>query len=110
MENNKVKIEGGEIDKEVLDILNNENVVNSLKDEKLMKRFVFNFCCETLSVLGKLGNSVKRLYDTVNICGAEKIRDYFEKVQKNYEEEVKRAKVREKIEQGHKKSKKTAKN
>lgn len=110
MENKNVKIIDSGIDKETLDILNNENVVASLDSPVKMARFVFNYQCEMLGVVSGLANTVKKLYDTVNICGAEKIRDYFEKVRENYEKETKRAIVRQKIEQGHKKPKKTAKN
>ena len=46
MENKNVKIIDSGIDRETLDILNNENVVASLNSAEKMARFVFNYQCE----------------------------------------------------------------
>ena len=109
MENKNVEVQKASIDKEVLDVMKSENVLKTLADDKKIKRLILNAFCEELSVLSELSKSVKTLSDTVRVCGAERLKDFFEKVQKNYAEEQKRAVVREKIAQGHKKSKKVAK-
>lgn len=102
----KVKVEQGSIDPKVLNIMKNEEIMAVLDDDRMLKRFELNSYCEVLSTLGDLVIAVKKLSDMVRVCGAPKLKEYFEAVQANYKKEETRAFVANKTAQGHKKSSK----
>lgn len=104
-----VKIKQASIDRKVLNIMKNDEIMAVLNDDKLMKRFELNSYCEVLSTLGDIVVVVKRLADMVRVCGASKLKEFFETVNANYKKEETRAYVANKVEQGHKKSKKNTK-
>lgn len=99
-----VKITEAPIDRKVLNIMKNDEIMSVLEDDRLMKRFELNSYCEVLSTINDLVPVVKKLSDIIRVCGASKLKEFFETVNANYKKEEIRANVKQKIEQGHKKS------
>ncbi len=99
-----VKITKAPIDRKVLNIMKNDEIMAVLDDDKLMKRFELNSYCEVLSLLDEVAKLVKRLESTMRVCGASKLKEFYETATANYQKEQTRAFVNQKIEQGHKKS------
>lgn len=101
----KVDINEASIDKEVLDILSNEEMFETLLDDKLVKRFILNCFCEMLSEMGKLKKEICGLSNVITVCSADKINKYLKEVDTGIKEEEARQAVAEKIAEGHKKKK-----
>lgn len=108
--NEEIKIEGGKIDVDVLDILKNEKVLKSLRDDKLVRRLEFNFFCELLGEMKKLTAKIDDFANTISIVSVDKLAEFFNGVKKGFTEEKKHAEIQEKIHQSHKKPKKINKN
>ena len=107
MENNeKIKVESAGIDKDVLDIMTQEDVLKAISDETQMKRFELNFFCELLSEIKGLRKDFDEFSQMISVCSAEKLADFFKELQGNVEQEKKRMELQEKMSQSHKKSKK----
>lgn len=107
MENNeKIKVESAGIDKDVLDIMTQEDVLKAISDETQMKRFELNFFCEFLSEIKGLRKDFDEFSQMISVCSAEKLADFFKELQGNVAQEQKRMELQEKISQSHKKSKK----
>lgn len=110
MENNeKIKVESAGIDKDVLDIMTQEDVLEAISDETQMKRFELNFFCEFLSEIKGLRKDFDEFSQMISVCSAEKLADFFKELQGNVAEEQKRIELQEKIARSHKKSKKSNK-
>lgn len=108
MENNeKIKVESAGIDKDVLDIMTQEDVLKAISDETQMKRFELNFFCEFLSEIKGLRKDFDEFSQMISVCSAEKLADFFKELQGNVAQEQKRIELQEKISQSHKKSKKS---
>ena len=111
MENNeKIKVESAGIDKDVLDIMTQEDVLKAISDETQMKRFELNFFCELLSEIKGLRKDFDEFSQMISVCSAEKLADFFKELQGNVEQEKKRMELQEKMAQSHKKTKKSTKN
>lgn len=107
MENNeKIKVESAGIDKDVLDIMTQEDVLKAISDETQMKRFELNFFCEFLSEIKGLRKDFDEFSQMISVCSAEKLADFFKELQGNVAQEQKRMELQEKMLQSHKKSKK----
>ena len=107
MENNeKIKVENAGIDKDVLDIMTQEDVLKAISDETQMKRFELNFFCEFLSEIKGLRKDFDEFSQMISVCSAEKLADFFKELQGNVAQEQKRMELQEKMSQSHKKSKK----
>lgn len=104
-EEKQLKIETAGIDKEVLDILKNEDLLATLSDDKLVKRFILNCFCEMLSEFNKLENEIKGLSNVLTMCSADKISRYLKEVENGIESETARQEVAQKVAEGHKKKK-----
>lgn len=107
MENNEIiKVESAGIDKDVLDIMTQEDVLKAISDETQMKRFELNFFCEFLSEIKGLRKDFDEFSQMISVCSAEKLADFFKELQGNVAQEQKRMELQEKMSQSHKKSKK----
>ena len=105
----EVKVTGGKIDKETLDIMKQNDILKSFSDEKQEKRLILNCFCELLGVVRELKASFEELSQMISVISADKLANYFKEVQKNFAVEENRAKIQEKISKSHKKSTKKAK-
>ena len=110
MENKEINeqptVTGGKIDKDVLDVMKNNNVLDALKDDVQIKRVILNCFCELLSEIKGLRTDFDEFSQMISVCSSDKLADFFKEVRSNFVEEKQRANVRAKIAQGHKKPKK----
>ena len=107
-DNEKINITGGTIDKDVLDIMKNQGVLDSIKDEKQVWRLILNCFCEFLSEIKDLRKEFDEFSQMISVCSADKLADFFKELQQNVDAESKKVAAYEKAHQGHKKpSKKT---
>ena len=110
MENKEIKIENNsKIDKDVLEVLNQPDILDALKDDVQIKRVILNCFCEMLSMFKDMKNTMTEFNQLISIVSADKLTEYFKEVNKNFQTEQTRANVQEKIKEGHKKSTKKAK-
>ena len=110
MEENKVKTTEASIDKDVLDIMKDEDVLKAVSDDKLTKRLILNCFCEFLSQIKGLRKDIDDFSQMISVLSADKLGSFFKELQKNVDAEEKRLKVQEKISQSHKKPKNSKKN
>ena len=103
-EKEEVKITGGKIDKEVLDIMKNESILDSIKDEKQISRLILNCFCEFLSEIRDLRKEFDEFSQMISICSADKLAEFFKELQKNVDVESKKMEIYEKAHNDHKKS------
>lgn len=101
--------EEGKIDKDVLDVMHEEDILKALSDDKQIKRVILNCFCEFLSEVKEMRKSVEDLVNQITICSADKLKSFFKELESNVSEEEKKMEVYDKAHRGHKKSKKTAK-
>ena len=104
MENKEIKVTQSSIDKDVLDVMKDTDILNSLSDEKQMKRFELNLFCEFLSEIKGLKKEIDELNQLISITSSDKIAEFFTKLQQNVEDEKVRLNMQKRIRQGHKKS------
>lgn len=105
----KNEVKEAEIDKEVLDIMNDEQIIASITDEKALARFRLNCFCELLSQISALKREVEELSQLISVASADKLTSFFKELQKNVDAEENRIELQKKIGESHKKSKKSAK-
>lgn len=114
MENkeNVTKIEKTEakIDKDVLDIMKDEDVLKAVSDDKQIKRLILNCFCEFLSEIKGLRRDFDEFAQMISVCSADKLADFFKELHSNVSQETKRMELKEKMAKSHQKSKKSAKN
>lgn len=111
MENKeKITVSGGEIDKEVLDIMSQEDVLKAINDDVQMRRMELNLFCEFLSEIKAVKSEFEQFAQMVSICSSNKIADFFKTLKSNVEDENARIELQEKMKESHKKSKKRKKN
>ena len=91
------------IDRDVLNILNDEQILASLSDEKSAKRFELNCFCELLSQLKELNKEFDEFAQLLSVCSAQKLADFFRKLNENVEQERKNIELQEKMKKSHKK-------
>lgn len=106
----KVDVKEGKIDKDVLDVMKDEDVLKALGDDKQIKRVILNCFCEFLSEIRQLRKEFDEFSQMISVCSADKLADFFKELQSNVSQETKRLNVKEKISKSHLKSKKSSKN
>ena len=107
--NEEVKITESKIDKDVLDIMKNGNVLDTIEDPKLENRFILRYFCEYLSEQKKENALLSELARIVTMMSKDKLAEFYNGVKVGFAEEKKRADVQEIIAKGHKKPKKSVK-
>lgn len=110
MGKNEVKTTDAKIDKDVLDIMKNEEVLKAVSDDKTVKRLILNCFCEFLSEIKGLRKDFDDFAQMISVISADKLGAFFKELQQNVGNEEKRLKVQEKISQSHKKPKNSKKN
>lgn len=103
----QIKVTGGSIDKEVLDVMKQEDILKAVSDKKQVARLVLNCFAELLSEVSGLKKDLDETLSILSITYGDKIDSFYKGVQENVKVEEKRQQVQEKIHADHKKSKKT---
>ena len=106
----KVETTEAKIDKDVLDVLKNEDILKAISDDKQVKRLILNCFCEFLSEIKDLRKEFDEFSQMISVCSADKLADFFKELHSNVAQEEKRIELQEKISQSHKKSKKSKQN
>ena len=102
----KVETTDAKIDKDVLDIMKNDEVMASISDDKQVKRLILNCFCEFLSEIKGLRRDFDEFAQMISDCSANKLADFFKELHGNVAQEEKRLELRDKIAKSHQKSKK----
>lgn len=102
----KVQVTEAKIDKDVLDIMKNEDILATMKDDKQVKRLILNCFCEFLSEIKGLRRDFDEFSQMISVCSADKLADFFKELHGNVAQETKRMELRDKIAKSHQKSKK----
>ena len=102
----KVETTDAKIDKDVLDIMKNEDIMTSISDDKQVKRLILNCFCEFLSEIKGLRRDFDEFSQMISVCSADKLADFCKELHGNVEQEEKRLELRDKIAKSHQKSKK----
>lgn len=105
----KVETTDAKIDKDVLDVMKNEDILTALGDDKQVKRLILNCFCEFLSEIKGLRKDFDEFSQMISVCSADKLADFFKELHGNVAQEEKRLELRDKIAQSHKKSSKKRK-
>lgn len=105
----KVETTDAKIDKDVLDVMKNEDILTALGDDKQVKRLILNCFCEFLSEIKGLRKDFDEFSQMISVCSADKLADFFKELHSNVAKEEKRLELRDKIAQSHKKSSKKPK-
>ena len=105
----KVETTDAKIDKDVLDIMKNDEVMASISDDKQVKRLILNCFCEFLSEIKGLRRDFDEFSQMISVCSADKLADFFKELHSNVAKEEKRLELRDKMAQSHKKSSKKPK-
>lgn len=105
----KIKVTQASIDRDVLDIMKNEDVLTAIGDDKQIKRLILNCFCEFLSEIKGLRKDFDEFSQMISVCSADKLASFFKELQNNVVDEQKRIELQEKIGESHKKSKKSNK-
>lgn len=102
----KVETTDAKIDKDVLDIMKNDEVMASISDDKQVKRLILNCFCEFFSEIKGLRRDFDEFSQMISVCSADKLADFFKELHGNVAQEEKRLELRDKIAKSHQKSKK----
>ena len=102
----KVQVTEAKIDKDVLDIMKNEDILATMEDDKQIKRLILNCFCEFLSEIKGLRRDFDEFSQMISVCSADKLADFFKELHGNVSQETKRMELRDKIAKSHQKSKK----
>lgn len=105
----KVETTDAKIDKDVLDVMKNEDILTAVGDDKQVKRLILNCFCEFLSEIKGLRKDFDEFSQMISVCSADKLADFFKELHSNVAKEEKRLELRDKIAQSHKKSSKKPK-
>lgn len=106
MENNEIKVTGGKIDKEVLDIMKQDDILTAISDPKQANRLILNCFCEFLSEIRGLRNDFDEFMQMISVCSSDKLAAFFKELQTNVVKEEQKQATRKKISQSHKKTQK----
>lgn len=106
----KVETTDAKIDKDVLDVMKNDEILSSLSDDTQVKRLILNCFCEFLSEIKGLRRDFDEFAQMISVCSADKLADFFKELHGNVAQEEKRIELREKMAKSHQKSKKSSKN
>ena len=105
----KVETTDAKIDKDVLDIMKNYEILASMEDDKQVKRLILNCFCEFLSEIKGLRRDFDEFAQMISVCSADKLADFFKELHGNVAQEEKRIELKEKMAKSHQKSKKLSK-
>ena len=105
----KVETTDAKIDKDVLDVMKNEDILTAIGDDKQVKRLILNCFCEFLSEIKGLRKDFDEFSQMISVCSADKLADFFKELHSNVAKEEKRLGLRDKMAQSHKKSSKKPK-
>ncbi len=102
---NDLNIKPAGIDKDNLILMREKDFAESVKDDKLMKRFELNFYAEILSLLTELQKDVELTNDVLTMAFSKELQDFYAEQVKavNHEKAMKI------VEQSHQKSQKVKK-
>ena len=106
MENKKIEVKESNIDPEILDVMKQQDVMDTIKDEKLLKRAELNLFCEFLGLIKEMNQEFNDFMNLLTICSADKLQNLFKELQNGVQDEQKRANVQKKVRKSHQKSKK----
>ena len=106
----KVETTDAKIDKDVLDIMKNDEILSSMSDDKQIKRLILNCFCEFLSEIKGLRRDFDEFSQMISVCSADKLADFFKELHGNVAQEEKRQELHKKMSQSHQKSKKSPQN
>lgn len=106
----KVETNDAKIDKDVLDIMKNDEILSSMSDDKQIKRLILNCFCEFLSEIKGLRRDFDEFSQMISVCSADKLADFFKELHGNVAQEEKRQELHKKMSQSHQKSKKSSQN
>lgn len=113
MENNvkkeEIKVSGGKIDKDVLDVMSQEDILSAISDPKQANRLILNCFCELLSEIKGMRQDFDEFMQMISVCSSDKLTSFFKELQQNVADETKRLELQDKIKQSHKKPTKKAK-
>lgn len=73
----KVTIEHGEIDEDVLKIINRTTLFNDIKDDATMKRIMVNAFCELISQMKEFSKTISEISSNLTILSEEKLVQLF---------------------------------
>lgn len=107
MENNvekcKVETTGGKIDKEVLDVMSQEDILTAISDPKQANRLILNCFCELLSEIKGMRQDFDEFMQMISVCSSDKLASFFKELQNNVADEEKRIELQHEIKKSHKK-------
>lgn len=112
IKNEEIKTTGGKIDKEVLDVMKQDDILSAISDPKQANRLILNCFCEFLSEIKGLRQDFDEFMQMISVCSSDKLTEFFKELQKNVAQEEIRQNVQKKIKKSHLKPqicKKTAK-
>ena len=104
----KVEITEAKIDKDVLDVMKNEDILATMDSDTQVKRLILNCFCEFLSEIKGLRRDFDEFAQMISVCSADKLADFFKELHGNVAQEEKRLELRDKIAKSHQKSKKVS--
>ena len=110
MENKEIEVKNAGIDPDVLDIMKQKDILDTLKDEKFSKRAELNFFAEMLSSVKDMNNAFGEFMNFLTMVSADKLKSFFKELQNNVEDEETRVKLQENIKKSHLKAKNCKKN
>lgn len=91
MENNEAKqihTTGGEIDKEVFDILSQNDVLTAVSDDKQARRLILNCFMEFLSECKALNKQADEFMQVLSICSKDKLNEFFKQVKSGTQQQI----------------------
>jgi hypothetical protein len=97
VENKQPEVKIAEIDNDVLELLQKDKIDKILGDQKLFNRAMLNAYAELLSEFKKLNEYQDNLLGIVSMLSNEKLQEFFYGVKENYNNEVKRVELKNKL-------------
>lgn len=104
VKNDEIKVTGGKIDREVLDVMKQEDILTAISDPKQANRLILNCFCELLSEIKGLRQDFDEFMQLISVCSSDKLASFFKELQTNVAQEEVVQSVQKKVAQSHKKS------
>lgn len=104
VKNDEIKVTGGKIDREVLDVMKQEDILTAISDPKQANRLILNCFCELLSEIKGLRQDFDEFMQLLSVCSSDKLAAFFKELQTNVAQEEVVQSVQKKVAQSHKKS------
>lgn len=109
VEKENVKVTGGKIDRDVLEVMKQDDILSAISDEKQANRLILNCFCELLSEIKGMRQDFDEFMQMISVCSSDKLTSFFKELQQNVADETKRLELQDKIKQSHKKPAKKSK-